>query len=49
MIKNKYGCQMHSTYAYYCWVQSLLGYFFYLHMQSCDVYVDYSTSAVGHI
>ena len=18
MIKNKYGCQMHSTYAYYC-------------------------------
>ena len=24
MIKNKYGCQMHNTYAYYCWAKSLL-------------------------
>ena len=26
MLKNKYGCQMHSKYAYDCWAESLLAY-----------------------
>ena len=29
MIKNKYGCQTHSTSAYYCWAQGLLADLFY--------------------
>ena len=29
MIKNKYGCQMHSIYSYNCWAKSLLTYFYY--------------------
>ena len=28
IIKNKYGCQIHSMYAYYCWAQNCLAYLF---------------------
>ena len=37
MIKNKYGCQMHSIYACNCWVQSLLACLFYLYVNNTTV------------
>ena len=36
MIKNKYCCQTHSTYAYYCWAQSLLDYLLFSFKSYCQ-------------
>ena len=47
--KDKYGCQMHSTYAYYCELKATGLLVLITYAVKWTLYVGYSSIAMGHV